>query len=188
MMNTNSLDSLNVDGLEVNDFNTYLPFKEISNCAYYADIIEYIAGFISKRMMRLINCNICAKSLTSANIASALLIRKNRGGLCKPSSDVVKICIMAKSVIKTMSNFSEANIINEMIMLCLRKINLNKIFTELTEHSMEQDPLQGHNLQLVKLILKNYLTIRLHHINNTSNEVESRIRSTLTKIIHFKHQ
>ncbi|CAH1999228.1 unnamed protein product [Acanthoscelides obtectus] len=82
------------DELFIKNYNT------IANCTYICDIVEYIAGFISKKLVKALNCNECANALTSDNSLSLLLNKKNRGGLCKPSRDVVKVCICAEGLIK----------------------------------------------------------------------------------------
>lgn len=162
--------------------------EQILNCAYICDIVEYIAGFVSKKLVKTLNCNDCARSLTTSDSNCMLLNRKNRGGLCKATKDVVKICMVAESVIKTTKNFSVSNIILRLVSAAIRNLNLNELFSCLSEHLLDQDPLHGHIIQLVRLILKNYFTIRLHHINATKNQVMDRIRQKLTKTIHFKSQ
>lgn len=58
------LDSLNVEDMEIEDMETMVSFDEISNSMYYTDIVQYIAGFVSRGIRKKINCEICAQSLT----------------------------------------------------------------------------------------------------------------------------
>lgn len=51
-----------------------------------------------------------------------------------------------------------------LITSAIRKLNISTWFLTLTKHCVDQDPLGGHILQLIRMILKNYFTIRLHHI------------------------
>ncbi|KAF0709709.1 Uncharacterized protein FWK35_00036202 [Aphis craccivora] len=48
------------------------------------NIIKYIAGFVIRKMTRVLLCKICLKELIFDKSASMLLDRKNRGGLIKP--------------------------------------------------------------------------------------------------------
>lgn len=96
--------------------------------------------------------------------------------------------MVAESVVRSETNFSSKNILIKLILSAVRRLNVQAIFLSLSEHCMDQDPLQGHILQLIRLILKNYFIIRLHHINTTSNEVQNRIRHKLTKTIIFSNQ
>lgn len=185
-----SLDSL----IEEEDMSLDLEQQYISNhsnilnCIYLSDVVEYIAGFVSRKLMRTLNCNECANSLSVVTSSCRLLNRKNRGGLCKPSKDVVKICIVAESIIKLEKNFSAPNIMLKLICLTIRHLNISELFRSLTSHSVDQDPLQGHILQLIRLILRSYFTIRLHHINSQKNEIPNRLRQKLTKVILFTSQ
>lgn len=188
--NRNTLDSLQED-FELSDDmeDSFISnYNNITNCIYINDITEYIAGFVARKLINTINCNICAGSLTSNVSMSMLLNRKNRGGLCKPSKDVIRICLVAESIMRTEKIFTSSNIILKLIVWAIRKLNMESLFISLSEHCQNQDPLSGHILQLIKLILKNYFTIRLHHINSSQNEINDRIRQKLTKTIIFKHQ
>ncbi|CAH1973031.1 unnamed protein product [Acanthoscelides obtectus] len=46
-----------------------------------------------------------SRSVTTSDSDCMLLNRKNRGGLIKPTRDVVKICMVAEGIIKTETNF-----------------------------------------------------------------------------------
>lgn len=148
------------------------------------DVVEYIAGFVSRKLIKILSCNECASVLTSHNSLSLLLNKKNRGALCKPSRDVVTVCLIAEGLIKSETNFSSQNIMIRLISLSIRKLN-NTLFVSLENHFKEEDPLQSHFLQLIKLILKTYFTIIQH---STKNEPSTRIRQHLTKTITFSHQ
>jgi len=64
------------------------------------DIVSYIAGFVVRKMTRVLLCEICLKELISDKSASMLLNRKNRGGLIKPNNDVTSLCKIAEKVIR----------------------------------------------------------------------------------------
>lgn len=174
-------DEISIDPNEITD-----AFYSISNTLYLSDVIEYISGFIAKKLTLKINCDICCLSLRADHSASRLLNRKNRGGLFKPSKDVVKICTTGESFVKSLNitQFTTA----KFVLLTLRRLKHNELFKDLDEHCYEQEPLSNHKYQLITLILNSYYTIRIHHINKTKNEVVHRIRHKLTKYIHFSHQ
>lgn len=147
VMNRNCIDSLNVGDIEAEDLDNMVPFQEITNSMYYSDIVAYIAGFVSRKMMKIINCETCAQSLTTSSTTSALLVRKNRGGLCKPSSDVVKICLVAESIVRSMTNFSmndhQQNDYN-----FIEKIEFERPFQESHRAHIGASPFADHVLQL----------------------------------------
>lgn len=158
------------------------------NAFYIGDVVAYIGGFVVKKILNSINCNHCAKELTSDTSESLLLLRKNRGGLKKPSVDVIKICKVAENTFRQHRNLTDNNVLIKLVTRAQLQLNGLQLFANLEEHFLEQDPLSNHFLQLIRSILETYFILRIHHSHNTQNEIKSRIRNANTKIIHFKHQ
>lgn len=66
---------------------------------YMNNVIEYISGFITQKLLRTVSCHICLNVLTNTGhnvLNNTLLNIKNRGGLIKPSGDIVLICKTAE--------------------------------------------------------------------------------------------
>ena len=81
---------------------------------YVHDTIGYIAGFISRKIMKISKCEYCPKYLiyndafesnsdNSFNFSNLIYI-KNRGNLKIPSLDLVNICNLAEEVFKSFYN------------------------------------------------------------------------------------
>ena len=84
--------------------------------------------------------------------------------------------------------FKTKNILVIIVLKSLRNMPVS-VFESLGQHLLEDDPLNGHTLQLSKLISQKYLNLRLHHESKKINECnKNRIRSILTKTILFKNQ
>jgi len=113
-----------------------------------------------------IKCSVCSNAIHDGNrISINLLDIKNRGGLKKPSKDVILLCKIGELVFKIHKDKLPANSpIEFLIIKASSKININNYFTSLNIHILEQSPLNNHLLQLIKMIfLKNFLyyTIKL---------------------------
>lgn len=152
------------------------------------DVVGYIAGFVVYKIKKSILCILCGEALESNESRSALITRKNRGGLIKPNKNVVEICKIAERVIREYQEIDKSNVVSKITLTCMKKINISKYFPQLTNHFFEQEPLNNHLLQLIKIILNTYITLRLHHINSSTNAIDHKIRTFYTKLIHFKHQ
>jgi hypothetical protein len=104
---------------------------------------------------------------------------KNRGGLIKPSNDIIVLCKAAEQVFKTyqhqLSNIKN-NPINYLIIKATSKIQIYNMFNCISDHILNQSPLNNHLLQIIHLTLTTYLTVRLHHFNNSISEPKERIR------------
>ena len=86
--------------IDDSDFGIYHPIFLSKFCliSEYKDaILEYIGGYVVRKIMNDIECEICAASLVNGDENKmavsylSLVSVKNRGGLVFPSSDVVKI-------------------------------------------------------------------------------------------------
>lgn len=152
------------------------------------DVVGYIAGFVVYKIKKSILCILCAEALETNESSSALIIRKNRGGLIKPNKNVIEICKIAERIIREYQDIDKSNVVSKITLNCMKKINISKYFQQLTYHFFEQEPLNNHLLQLIKIILNTYITLRLHHINSSTNAIDQKIRNFYTKLILFKHQ
>jgi len=154
------------------------------------DIVEYIAGFVVKKLKKKINCNECVKALLSDSSNNFLLNIKNQGRLIKPSTDVVKLCKLSETIFKSHQNEIKCkkDIISYLTIKASSKIQISTLFSSLSVHILDQSPLDNYLLQIVTLNFKTYFKLRLHHHNKTLSHPTERIRSHLTKTIHFKGQ
>jgi len=78
------------------------------------DIVSYTAGFVVRKMTRVLLCEICLEELTSDKSASMLLDKKNRVGLITPSNDVISLCKIAEKVIRNYQGICQNNVVNKM--------------------------------------------------------------------------
>jgi hypothetical protein len=168
---------------ELEDFQMIYP-----NAEFIDDVVEYIAGFVSRKVIKMIHCATCTDYLFENSSYSRLLNRKNRGGLIKAAVDVVTICKYAERVFRSVSHNTAAPNINKLLMLAGRQLNYNDLFKTLSNHILDQDPLNNHVIQLIKIILEVFFNIRIHHINKKRNEHQTRVRQMYSKLILFKNQ
>lgn len=180
----NHKDSLNLEVLE--------PISDT-----VVDIVEYIAGFVARKVLKTIECDICEKVIVDENEASLLINFKDRGGLTKPSEDVKKICFKSEQICRRFSllnghsNSSHLKMLQNMINTVFASLPRN-IFEKLDDHVLLDFEVFGpnHKFLLIKRIIKEYITIRIHHINKLGN-IDLRgqsVRQQFTKLILFKHQ
>ncbi|KAF0754735.1 THAP-type domain-containing protein [Aphis craccivora] len=144
----------------INDIN-------IVDTVYITNVVEYISGFIVRKVQRIMN-----------------------RGLKQPSADLVKLCKIAEKIFKHYeSNISKIpNLINYLIIEATSAIDNNTIFISLSDHILNQAPMNNHLLQLLHLIFKTYFIIHVHHYTKLISQPKERFRSYLTKTIHFKNQ
>ncbi|KAL3208765.1 hypothetical protein MRX96_038847 [Rhipicephalus microplus] len=67
---------------------------------YLGNVVGYIAGFVCRMVKRKIPCAVCYSATIAETCGSALLNRKNRGGLSKPSSSTTYICQLTEKAVR----------------------------------------------------------------------------------------
>lgn len=65
-------------------------------------IIGYIFGWVSRKLVKSLKCDVCTNSLLSDTKLwfHKLIVLKNMGGLCFPSEEVFQICLKSEAIIK----------------------------------------------------------------------------------------
>lgn len=119
-------------------------FHNIWLCSDYIENVNgYIAGFIVKKIIKLIKCEICISVLTCNESLSYLQKRKCYGGLTSASEDVIITCLLAEKVFRTYPNiFNVKNVILKLLVKAMSEI-LSNIFNNNT-HLFDQNPLSDH--------------------------------------------
>lgn len=155
---------------------------------YTEDVLGYIAGFVVKKLLVKIRCELCLKSLVAEECHSKLQRRKAWGSLTNASQDVINICKVGEKVLRMhKSKLQRKNIFEYLIIQSLILLNINDLFLS-SEHAFDQSPLFDHRNQLIRLILKIFLNLRLRFEASSINDKIERIRSKHTKLVLFKNQ
>lgn len=78
------------------------------------NVVGYIAGFVLRMLKRHTKCVVCIFALhdvasSSSTIDSALLLleHKNRGGLIRPSPDLMAVLVLVEKYIKKILNIND---------------------------------------------------------------------------------
>ena len=167
-------------------------------------IIAYIGGFIVRKLQKT-KCDICFQRLFSSHDATStmtdasllvdnvhescsrfdLIELRDRGGLIKPSKEVIKICQKTELVIK---GLTEQDLCSRLLLQRIRVSVLNDFIVPFPND--HECGLNSHSLQLTKSIIDVYVKVRLFHLSRQVSERASgrKIRSKLTKTILFCHQ
>lgn len=161
------------------------------------NVLYYICGFIVKQIFKKIDCVTCANSLLEVpsihnychkQSYSVLVDLKNRGGLVKSSADVMKIVRFIEIIlIKFTNNFStlKSCLTSKIINHSKNHAYNSNIFKNL---NCEDDSfLENHKLNLVTLICKQYLKIRLHYAAKLKTASNVSKRRMYTKLILFQN-
>lgn len=75
------------------------------------------------------------------------------GGLIKASNDVIRICRIAERSTRHFQAIDKSNVVNKITLITMKNINIEQYFRNITSHILEQELLNNHILQLIKLIL-----------------------------------
>ncbi len=178
--------------------------------SYVENVVTYIAGFVIRKLQAKLLCADCKSALlyevtdSHASVIDSfredghalLLLRKNRGGLLKPSNDVVTVCKLCERCFRSMvmlNGSKPSGCINIKLKLTLEVLShliSSDVFHCLQEHILESEPVNNHRVRLMKQICELYITVRLHHVGKafTQQLQGDKVRSMLTKTVIFKGQ
>jgi len=155
---------------------------------YVDDVFQYIADFVVRKLYKQITCNICLKLLSDDKMIPkqlSLLDIKNRGGLTKPTRDMTYLCKTAEITFRTFQQTLSSikyDIIEYLTIKATSKLQIESIFNDISEHILDQSPLDNHLLQLLKMSFQCYFKIRVHHHN-----LSPYYKSTATKNTIISH-
>lgn len=148
---------------------------------YIDSVVEYLAGFITRSLLKRSKCYSCPLLLTNETSNSAILNKKNRGGLIKPSDDIVLICKILERNFRLYYK-SKIGIFHETYKKCLSSIPKN-VFP--INHS---DAPEKHRAQLLHEITKMFLRIRINHYEKQKRQSTKKVRRVFTKLILFRNE
>jgi hypothetical protein len=162
------------------------------------NILYYITGFIVRKFLKIIDCSTCVDNLieqssehnySHKHVYSVSTDVKNGGGLLKSSKNVMKLIkYIGNSLIKLTNNNFTSHIsgLSAKIIISTKNYVYNfNILQNMTcsDHSF----LENHRLDLVTLICKEYLKIRLHHVAKSKTSSIVSKRRQLTKLVLFSN-
>ena len=165
--------------------------------AYKNSVIAYIAGYVVKMSERYITCEECIAALTTGEVMEgSLLEKKNRGGLVRPSPDVVKVCETTEKCFQRLLSVTggdlpqASGLTHAISSAVLGEVNCHTIFGSLSDHMFDCEADKNHVYILIKRVASSYIKIRMHHLARRKNEKLSGpvVRKQLSKLILFKHQ
>lgn len=173
------------DNIEEFDYNIIPDEKSFASIT--TNIVEYIAGFITRRLSLEIHCPDCMQALTGSTKTGFSLINiKNRGGLVTPSEDVIRICRICEKLVRETSVLNpQKNLSDTLKIRLLNQCVTKNLFQNIESHF---ELYENHNLWLIESIGKKYFNVRLHYYSKEFNDKIHfrRIRQHLTKSVHFR--
>lgn len=160
---------------------------------YCADVVAYIAGFVVKCLKRCVTCKFCLGVLEEEVPISKLQMQKAYGLLVNASSFVVEVCRAAEKCLKVFLTrgyfMRRRQHVSELIINQTLRNLPTTTYDVFGDHIFDFDQDNYHPVELLKLILKKYVSIRIHHETKKMKDFgQDRVRSLLTKTILFKGQ
>ena len=161
---------------------------------FKSDILNYISGYITRKVQLKEQCVYCSLYLRNLKIRSCggLILQKNRGGLTTPPTSIEKVVKVADSVLNnTLEQATSLYAIHNLMEIIYVKTNriINDLYPTLFNEVDDHVEIGGsHKNILVKKIVACFVTLKSHHITKSVNKSEISIRVQSSKLILFKNQ
>jgi hypothetical protein len=163
---------------------------------FVEDVCEYIAGFVVRRLLKRLKCDICRQMLVAfpEERTGPFLELRDKGGLVKPSGDVVSVIHTTEKVFRMMTASEKpghqlSQLGRKLETEVIGAIDLNRVF--LSMHRIDTaNGIDDHIILLVRSIVRSFLEIRKFHLlkNFNISVAGANVRHSLTKTILFKNQ
>ncbi len=159
--------------------------------AWKMEVIQYIAGFLVKKLKNVINCSYCSELLESKFNHSehdlSLISKKNRGGLLYPSQDLFRLCKITENFIYSLMQTKHIWMANIFSVIAVKVLHYVIEYEKNLFKSCNHDP--EHFYKHVKLIVISYSSVRLKYIAKVENQnLKTGQRTKLSKQILFANQ
>lgn len=163
---------------------------------YKEAAINYIAGFVARKIKEKNTCMPCTMAVTSAATVHPFVAMKDRGGLEKPSPGIVAVCKATERCFQQLLKISGGklpqgfgvtpSVVRDVLSDCVDR----NLFPELHNHMFDTSVEENHLHLLVKVAASWYCKIRMHHLGKRETEkvTGTVIRKKLTKMVLFHHQ
>jgi hypothetical protein len=138
-------------------------------------VVEYIGGFVVRRVKNIVKCGDCYASLLSdksdTGTATNLIKTKDQGGLIQPSRSVIKVCAAAEQCLQHVQKTkgiprTSVNLVTALCSTVLKVVceSYPWCFQELDKHALDFSVLNNHKHELIKTIAICFIKLRLYHM------------------------
>ena len=167
--------------------NDYIEtIQKMSTSEYQKNCLEYIGGFVAKKVANQVTCAQCETNLLKQEKKiNSLVSTKDNGGLLHVSSQVYNILKVCENVLKEelKEGWTTKKYISDLIRVKTQNIVLDR-YPEVINFFHE------HSVEVVSKIATTFISIRLKHFAKQENEriKQNRLRKKLSKLVHFNNQ
>ncbi|KAJ8334003.1 hypothetical protein SKAU_G00413220 [Synaphobranchus kaupii] len=174
--------------------DTIPDLPDVDHLSEYKDAaINYIAGFVVKKLREKVTCMPCSQALTSMEGTHSFLALKDRGGLQKPSKGMVAVCQATERCFQRLLRRNGGKppqgsgvtlaVVIQVLADCAEK----NLFPGLHNHMFDTCVEANHVHILVKMASSWFCKVRLNHLARRATEKFKckMVRRRLTKLIHF---
>lgn len=166
-------------------YESYVEYIGTDLDEYSESVVEYISGFVTRKLSRSLKCEKCVALLSGEKNVDSLIWLKTRGGLKYAAKDVQDITKRTEKLVKPLlrDKTKPENYYLYVFRFLTEFYNTHNIFCI----SNDPDHNANHRFLLIKSVIKVYLDIRFRYHGVKLNEKVSQ-RTFLNKLILFRNE
>ena len=189
----NAMDRIEIN-FDLEDFNAFDCYEETSE--YKENVLNYIAGFIQKKILKNEKCIQCRQFLATNQISTPFLNLRNLGGLNTPAETLLHIVKLTEVIVTDFHNkhnvFSQKDIFYQIFVRAIHFLDIKNqnFLSELNCHAFDCKETLSHRNSFIKKVVQCFLTLKLRHMSKLKNEdiCKARIRHKYNKLVLFSNQ
>lgn len=185
----------NVEKMEIDDYDENETFDEESstdnqnhkdyygkntNKQYIDSVLEFIAGFIVRSVLRRMRCEDCLSLLIDKKGQSEIIKRISRGGLVNASPEVIQVLKLIEKIFRKEYTMTKG-IFGYLLGIIKKQIPETMLPIRHTKELLK------HRSMLLHKIIYTYLRLRIKHKISLKISPTKR-RRILTKLITFRNE
>ena len=160
--------------------------RNLSQSDYTKNVVNYISGFVIKKIIPKISCNECIELLKSEPYDGLTRHRDFENYMYYPSNFVTRVTSLCEKVLQP--ELDSKNWLSKKYYFDYMLVKVTNAYVCL--HGNELVNMHGHSFEMIKRIISMYTCIRLKHFAREENRrlKKNKLRAKLSKIVLFNGQ
>ena len=185
------------ENFELENCNVLHMLEKIVPSEYKSNVLNYIAGFIQRKILITESCQYCIDLLNNGlKCTSSFLEMKREGKIITPEIHICEIVNLANNIteglMQNVNIVTTKNIYEKIVGSLIRVLDIKKpgFLSCLDNHGQLLNTAGTHRNNFIRKVARCFITLKLNHFAKIKNENlhKKKIRTKFNKMVLFNNQ